>query len=71
MTETEHRREMQRLMDVWFSIMATRHSSPYLEKASLATVQIWAAEQLRNCGWDTKPMGLSWGVLVPSDKDTS
>lgn len=24
----------------------------------------WVAEQLKGCGFETKPMGSSWGVLV-------
>lgn len=23
----------------------------------------WVAEQLRSCGFDTRPVGMSWGVL--------
>lgn len=23
----------------------------------------WVAEQLRSCGFDTQPVGMSWGVL--------
>lgn len=28
----------------------------------------WVAEQLRKCGFDTQPMGSSWGVLKNETK---
>jgi hypothetical protein len=41
-----------------------RYDIPYdMTKWDTEKKADWIAEQLRNCGFDTRPMGCSWGVL--------
>jgi hypothetical protein len=58
----------QELIDIMFQIAqfsAIYHKADtkdaYFEKH--AAHMEWVAEQLRQCGFDTQPMGASWGVL--------
>lgn len=62
----------QQLINLCFQIGLTlstseldRAGQPYdMTKLSREEKAKWIAEQLRGCGFDTKPMGMSWGVLV-------
>lgn len=61
----------QKLIDLCFSI-GFLISSPFegrdgkkedLRDLSQEKEAEWIAEQLRGCGFDTEPIGSSWGVL--------
>lgn len=53
--------ESQRLIDLTFAI-ALQDCDTYAQVERKAA---WVARQLRANGFDTQPMGMSWGVLVP------
>ncbi len=52
----------QELIDICFELVL--HSrDDRLQNKSTEEVAAWVADQLRKCGFDTKPIGASWGVL--------
>lgn len=54
----------QKLIDIMFDMALTlRESTDWLKNADREEVAEWVAYQLRECGFDTQPMGSSWGVL--------
>jgi len=53
----------QKLVDLCFHIGITIHAYEILQKLSRKDLGTWVADQLRNNGFDTTPVGLSWGVL--------
>jgi hypothetical protein len=58
--------EKQKLVDLCFEIgmmISTRGKGYGLSKLSIEKKGEWIAEQLRLCGFDTKPCGSSWGIL--------
>lgn len=58
----------QKLIDIMFDIVMTMHDYPKsFENATREQKAEWVAKQLRGCGFDTIPMGSSWGVLVEKD----
>lgn len=69
MNNNTHRE--QKLVDLCFQIALMistpgkdRGGIPYdLTKLSASEKAAWVAKQLRACGFDTEPVGSSWGVL--------
>lgn len=57
-TNSEVREIVQKLIDICFSCGLITFSGDTKEKAA------WIAQQLRLCGFDTKPVGASWGMLI-------
>lgn len=63
----------QKLIDIMFQIGLMIHSpcnregdnkaERWFATASQEDVANWIAEQLRGCGFDTEPVGMSWGKL--------
>ena len=54
----------QELVDITFSIaIAINNTRDFFKDKNNEEVAEWVARQLRGCGFDTQPMGLSWGVL--------
>ncbi len=53
----------QQLINIAFSIALTVASDEFTltDRDDIAT---WVALQLKECGFPTRPMGASWGVLV-------
>lgn len=78
--ETEELKEMvdyvkqQELIDILFAIVMTMHDSAvsmsrnWVADMSRAQIAAWAADQLRAAGYNTHPMGQSWGVLKLKEK---
>lgn len=57
----------QELIDICFQIGLTISDHRYdLHTKSNEEKADWIASQLRACGYDTKPIGSSWGVLCTS-----
>ena len=54
----------QKLIDICFEIGLTIKSTDKLKAMTHHELAEWIAKQLRECGYDTKPSGSSWGVLV-------
>lgn len=55
----------QKLVDIAFELVAIifEYHTHFETKTQEQRMQ-WVAEQLEKCGFKTKPMGVSWGVLV-------
>lgn len=63
---SEMREIVNKLVDICFQcvLVATDDSLPKIKNAKSNKIKAeWVAEQLRNCGFDTEPMGMCWGVL--------
>lgn len=56
------REREQKLIDIMFEI-AIRSADMFRGKSREQIAEI-VAMNLRHAGWDTCPMGMSWGVLV-------
>jgi hypothetical protein len=55
--------DIQKLIDIVFEVGLTIHQNDQLEKMTKEEVANWISTQLRLCGYDTEPIGSSWGVL--------
>lgn len=56
----------QKLVNLCFSIARAAMSpeAAKLRECSTEEQMAWVAEQLRSCGFDTRPIGMSWGILT-------
>lgn len=62
-----NREREQLLIDIMFEI-AVRVQMGQLYWSSREAAANYVAETLRGCGFDTSPMGMSWGVLKEDGK---
>ena len=53
----------QQLIDITFQIALTIQENHALNALPRERLAEWVATQLHICGFDTQPMGASWGVL--------
>lgn len=63
---SEMREIAQKLINICFScvLYATDERCFKVKYAESDEIKAeWVARQLRGCGFDTEPMGMSWGVL--------
>ncbi len=59
--------DKQKLVDICFECVLTVLDRDYVKtftKMTQAERAEWVTKQLRACGFDTQPIGASWGVLV-------
>lgn len=54
----------QKLIDLMFSMVMASTNDPVFCKRPRGERMAWVANNLRSMGWDTHPVGMSWGVLV-------
>ena len=57
----------QKLIDLCFSLVLhyrTFHNNGIMNKKTQEEVAEWIAYNLKECGFPTRPMGMSWGVLI-------
>ena len=59
------RSDEQKLIDICFELVLVATQNKKFCKKSNEEKAAWVARQLRLCGFETEPMGASWGVLVP------
>ena len=62
----ESRDREQKLVDVCFECVLTVLDKNHVTTFSSMTQEQkaeWVVRQLRECGFDTQPLGCSWGVL--------
>lgn len=62
-----HTAREQKLVNILFQCVLTATDREHAKTFAKMTVEqraTWVAEQLRGCGFDTQPIGASWGVLV-------
>ena len=61
----------QNLIDLMFNMVLVATNDPIFCKRPRGERMAWVANNLRDLGFDTHPIGMSWGVLVdPSFRDT-
>ena len=53
----------QKLIYIIFEIGLMIHNNEWFNEKSNEEVAEWIRKQLKICGFDTKPIGSSWGVL--------
>jgi hypothetical protein len=56
--------EKQRLINLMFSMVLSATNDPVFCKKPRGERMAWVANNLREMGYDTHPVGMSWGVLV-------
>lgn len=56
--------ENQKLIDIMFKMVLFVSSDKSFCKKPRGEKMAWVANQLRSYGFDTHPIGMSWGVLV-------
>lgn len=59
-----HIDEKQKLIDLMFSMVMTTTSDEVFCKKPRGERMAWVANNLRDMGYDTHPIGMSWGALV-------
>lgn len=57
-------KEQQKLIDIMFDLVLSAHSWESFQSKSINEIAEWVASNLKECGFDTKPIGSSWGVLI-------
>ncbi len=55
--------ERQKLIDITFQIASATKLEKSIRDLPHEQYMEWVAKQLRLCGYDTTPVGASWGVL--------
>lgn len=61
----------QKLVDICFSCALMISDPAYgFTKKPIEERAAWVAEQLRACGFNTVPVGMSWGVLRERQEKT-
>lgn len=58
------RSKEQRLVDIMFELVMIATNDKKFCKRPRGERMAWVANQLRDCGFDTAPIGMSWGVLI-------
>ena len=56
--------DQQKLVDIMFQLVLFSNESPLIKEMNREDLMAWTATQLRKCGFDAVPQGLSWGVLT-------
>ena len=64
MNYRQRRSAEQKLIDIIFEIGLTIKSYPEFHRMSNEELAEWIRKQLSSCGYETTPMGASWGVLM-------
>ena len=62
------REREQKLVDLMFSMAITLADPNTSRRKSPDDVRAWVVERLRQNGFPTRPVGMSWGVLVAEDE---
>lgn len=65
-TNAEMREIAQNLIDICFACTLRAAAT---KSATDEETAKWVARQLRNCGFDTEPVGASWGILAEGGID--
>lgn len=61
----------QKLIDLMFQMVLVATNDPVFCNRPRGERMAWVANNLRDSGFDTHPIGMSWGVLVDSSfRDT-
>jgi hypothetical protein len=59
----------QKLIDIAFEIALTmKQNIDWVEKSTDEDITQWVSKQLSECGYQTIPLGISYGILKKSGK---
>ena len=64
----------QKLIDIMFECVLTRHDPSFrksFDALSQEEMAAWITKQLASCGFETTPVGCSWGVLNTKNVHTN
>tara|TARA_R110000851_G_scaffold209517_2_gene361947 strand:- start:7436 stop:7621 length:186 start_codon:yes stop_codon:yes gene_type:complete len=54
----------QKLIDIVFEVALTmKENNDWVQNATNGEIVEWVSKQLSSCGYNTIPMGASWGIL--------
>ena len=56
-------KQEQKLINIMFEIGLMIHNHPYFKDKNNEEICSWIRNQLKQCGFYTKPLGSSWGIL--------
>ena len=56
--------KQQKLIDIMFEIGLTIKTNSSLQKMTDEELTFWIRKQLSQCGFETEPLGASWGILI-------
>lgn len=57
----------QKLIDIVFEIALTmKENTDWVKDSTNEEIAQWVSKQLLSCGYQTVPMGASWGILKKS-----
>jgi hypothetical protein len=59
--------EKQKLIDLMFQMVLVTTNDPVFCKRPRGERMAWVANNLRSMGYDTHPIGSSWGVIVDKE----
>jgi hypothetical protein len=60
--------DIQKLINICFEVgLQINSNKAWFKDKTTEETAIWIAGQLKKCGFPTKPVGASWGIL--DDKD--
>lgn len=59
--------EKQKLIDLMFQMVLVTTNDPVFCKRPRGERMAWVANNLRSIGYDTHPIGSSWGVIVDKE----
>ena len=59
--------KQQKLIDLMFNMIIASTNDPVFCKKPRGERMDWVANNLRSMGYDTHPIGMSWGVLVDEE----
>ena len=57
----------QKFIDLMFEMVMVTTNDPVFCKRPRGERMAWVANNLRDMGYDTHPIGMSWGVLVKEE----
>jgi len=61
------RSEKQKLINLMFEMVLATTNDPIFCKRPRGERMAWVANNLRDMGYDTHPVGMGWGLLVDED----
>lgn len=60
-------KSQQELIDLMFNMVISSTNDVEFCKKPRGERMAWVANNLRSMGWDTHPIGMSWGVIVDEE----
>ena len=57
----------QKLINLMFEMVLVTTNDPVFCKRPRGERMMWVADNLRSSGYDTHPIGMSWGVIVDEE----